>query len=74
MNSSISRKQAYIFAFAALLLVSFTAATSYLAYDIIAPIADKLEMPVAEGGMGLSATRVNFLYSVYSIDIFLKLI
>jgi MFS family permease len=69
MNSSISRKQAYIFAFAALLLVSFTAATSYLAYDIIAPIADKLEMPVAEGGMGLSATRVNFLYSVYSIPV-----
>jgi MFS family permease len=69
MNSSISRKQAYIFAFAALLLVSFTAATSYLAYDIIAPIADKLEMPVADGGMGLSSTRVNFLYSVYSIPV-----
>jgi MFS family permease len=69
MNSGISRKQAYMFAFAALLLVSFTAATSYLAYDIIAPIADKLEMPTAEGGMGLSSTRVNFLYSVYSIPV-----
>lgn len=66
---AITRKQAYMFAFAALLLVSFSAATSYLAYDIIAPIADKLEMSVEEGGMGLSSTRVNFLYSVYSIPV-----
>ncbi len=66
---AITRKQAYMFAFAALLLVSFSAATSYLAYDIIAPIADKLEMSVEQGGMGLSSTRVNFLYSVYSIPV-----
>lgn len=66
-----SRKQAYLFAFAALLLVSFTAATSYLAYDIIAPIARTIKLPVDQGGMGISETQVNFLYSVYSIPVIL---
>jgi len=68
-QSGVSRRKAYIFAFAALLLVSFTAATSYLAYDIIAPIARTIKLPVELGGMGLSDTQVNFLYSVYSIPV-----
>jgi len=70
-QSGYSRKQAYLFAFAALFLVSFTAATSYLAYDIIAPIARTIKLPVEQGGMGISETQVNFLYSVYSIPVIL---
>jgi len=68
-QSGVSRKRAYVFAFAALILVSFTAATSYLAYDIISPIARTIKLPIEQGGMGLTDTQVNFLYSVYSIPV-----
>jgi nitrate/nitrite transporter NarK len=64
--ASPTRAQAYVFGFGSLLLVSFTAAASYVSYDVISPIGDILEKDLQ-----LSSTEVNLLYSVYSIPVIL---
>lgn len=62
-RSSVTTK-AYVFAFIALVLISFTSMASYFAYDEIGALQPRLESE-----MDFSATKVLALYSAYSIAV-----
>lgn len=57
---------AYILGYLALFLISLAAMASYFAYDCIGPLT-----PLLKEQLGLSETRVYWLYSIYSIPVIL---
>lgn len=54
----------YFLAYLALVLVSVAAMASYFAYDCVGPLT-----PLLQEEMGLSATQVYWLYSIYSVPV-----
>lgn len=64
-----SRKEAYIFAFISLLLISIVSAGSYFAYDCIGPLA-----PILKKELGLNSNEIGWLYSIYSVPVILLVV
>jgi len=59
-----SKASVYLLAYFVLFLISLPATASYFAYDCIGPLT-----PMLREQLGLSATQVYWLYSIYSIPV-----
>jgi MFS family permease len=60
----IPKASIYLLAYLALVLISIAAMASYFAYDCIGPLT-----PLLKSELGLSATKVYWLYSIYSVPV-----
>lgn len=63
-SSKIPKAYIYLLAYFALVLISLAAMASYFAYDCIGPLT-----PLLKSELNLSATKVYWLYSIYSVPV-----